>query len=169
MSHQAGYESLCHQMLRQFGDTTTPTNAERTVKTCLMGGPSRGSQQQLAKLALFAVEHGQGPHLFYFEFCRGLSEYRQGRYAAALEWFARSRKHHAEQKQPDPTVEPLNNLFTAMSLYRLGRKGEANRFFISAVAEIEQSYNAGLDSGFWHDWLFCQIALKEAKAVLTGT
>ena len=85
-----------------------------------------------------AVVRGQtSPALGYFQFCRGLSEYRQGRYAPALEWFALSRKAYAATP---PELGALNSLFEAMALHQLGHTEEARQSLATASKAIDKRF-----------------------------
>jgi len=69
-------------------------------------------------------------------------------------------------------MDALNGLFKAMALHRLGRKEEARRLLATAATTINNGFdagtliNAGGFVGSWDTWLFCRIALDEAKRVL---
>ena len=168
-----GYRRLGKEMLERFRNTTNPFEADQTAKTCLIASDFKEDQGPLAKLAEVAVAKGQPTTnpLQHFQFCRGLSEYRQGRYASALEWFAKSRKANAALKSPyspHADLDALNGLFEAMALHHLDRTEEARRSLATAAEVIDKRFGvASADPrGNWHDWLFCQTARREAEAVL---
>jgi tetratricopeptide (TPR) repeat protein len=165
--NRVAYRRLCSQMLARFRETTNSYVADRTLKACLMGGEAIEDHGALAKLARVAVEQGKSDRLLpYFQFTRGLSEYRQGRYAAAQEWFERSRNKFTP---PHLRLDALNALFGAMALHHLGQTEEAAHLVDLAQPVIDNGFAADLKipgSIDWHDWLFCRLALNEATKVL---
>lgn len=168
---RAGYRELRKQMLQRFRNTTNPLDAERTVVACLMSPEPLEDRGQLARLAAFAVQReGAGPFQCYFLFARGLSDYRQGRYVTALEWFARSRQVNARLQNPSADLNAKNGLFEAMALHRLGRTEEATRLLATTAAAVQKAFDVdwGTPGWDWHGWLYCRVAAKEAKAVLEG-
>ncbi len=163
-----GYRRMCKQMLERFRGTTDPYEADHTAKTCLIGDYDEG-REAVARLAELAVTKGDGAGMprQYFQFCRGLSEYRQGRPAAALEWFARSRQTDAALPAPAVVLEALDRVFQARALHQLGRDGEARQSLVAGAALSELfGPAASRPLGNWHDWLFYQAARRDAEAEL---
>ena len=167
---RAGYRRICKQMLDQFHNTTNPYEAEQTAKTCLISGVELKDDGQAAKLAEIAVQRGQAADaLAFFQFTRGLSEYRQGRYRAAMEWFAHSRKAFGRLSPRDVVrLDALIGIFEAMALHQLDRTEEAAALLARKAAVVQKVTDQALPNDTWHDWLFCQVALSEAKAVLNA-
>src|SRR5213076_1130888 len=74
-------------MLRQFGATSDAVIAERTAKDCLILPPPAADLITIAKLAETAVSAGPSHNFFrHFQFVKGLAEFRQNRFASAVEW-----------------------------------------------------------------------------------
>jgi WD40 repeat protein len=164
-----GYRRLCKQTLEQFRNTTNPLEADQVARTCLIGGDFKEDPAALAKLVEVAAKGrpDKTNTWSYILFCRGLSEYRQGRHASALAWFVRSRKTNAAFPTPAVDLEALNRLFEAMALHQLGRTEEARQSLAVAAAFFDLfGMGAKVLRGNWYDWLFCQVARREAEALL---
>jgi hypothetical protein len=62
----------------------------------------------------------------------------------------------------------------AMTHYRLGQKNLADFELAQAREKIEQQFNRGLEigaggEGFWFDWVFARILLREAITLTGGS
>ena len=118
--HRAAYEGLCQTLLPMFGDATNCYVAERTAADCLLLPDARIDLKQVDKLADTAVMTGSKEFAIgYFQACKALSEYRQGRFSGAAEW--------AEKSSKDSSVfaRAKGCAVLAMSQWQLGRKDEA--------------------------------------------
>jgi serine/threonine protein kinase len=164
----AGYRRVCRAMLERFQDTQVPEIADRTAKTCLLlpdAVPDFDRVQKLADRAVTGTEkHGS---YRWFVFVKGLAEYRAGRHAEAVNWLNRF-DPHADGAHIDASAFAV----LAMARHRLGQKEQAHAALHSAqviFAEKMPDPGAGRPfDGAWHDWLHCQILLREAEALLTN-
>ena len=111
----SGYQRLCQRILAQFGGTNNPFSpdrfardaiasgswlvplkgdpaiADRMAKDCLILHTSGVDLQMVAELAEVAVTEGEkNRFLPYFHCTRGLADYRQGNYPAAITWMQKS-------------------------------------------------------------------------------
>src|SRR5262249_28754292 len=83
----AGYGAHRERILRQFGATQDPMIAERMAKDCLLLPPLAADLETLGKMADVAVAVGPTNTFWrYFQFVKGLAEYRQGHFDAAVKW-----------------------------------------------------------------------------------
>ena len=162
----AGYRRACRAMLERFQDTQAPEVADRTAKACLLLPDSVPEFDRVQKLADRAV-NGTEKHGSYrwFVFAKGLAEYRAGRHAEAVKWLKRFAPN-ADGAHIDATVFAV----LAMAQHRLGQKEQAHAALHSAqviFAEKMPDPGAGRPfGGDWHEWLHCQILLREAEALL---
>jgi tetratricopeptide (TPR) repeat protein len=163
----AGYRRACRAMLERFQDTQSPEIAERTAKTCLLLSDAVPDIDRVQKLADRAVT-GTEKHGSYrwFVFVKGLAEYRAGRRAEAVKWLNRF-EPHADGAHIDVSAFAV----LAMAQHRLGQKEKAYAALHSAqviFAEKMPDPVAGRPFGDgWHDWLHCQLLLREAEALLS--
>ena len=161
------YHRLCAQIRTRFGGTTNdPSIADVLAKACLIL-PSPGADLSTeSKLADVAVTVGKGNKFeAYFQFTKGLAEYRQGHFGSAADWASRSRA----------TTNSWNGLqvaacmVLAMSRHQLNQTDEA-RVALSKGAEISQTQLPELQSGDigrqWFDWLIAHILMREAEALI---
>ncbi|HOB97673.1 MAG TPA: tetratricopeptide repeat protein [Verrucomicrobiota bacterium] len=163
------YHRLCHEMLLRFGGENPPQVAERTVKACLLLPPDRSDLALATELAQTAVVAGlDHPFIHYYQFAKGLAEYRQGHYAGAEDWLRKSLAGNDGENLTIPA-----RLVLAMTCRQLGKTNEA-RFALDealALAEpsnLSRSPDAEDFTDWWHDLLIFQILRDEAKA-LVGT
>ena len=78
MGNREAYDQLCGQMVRQFGNTSVPTIAERMARDCLILPNPAVDMQTITKMTDTAIAAGSG-HKYWnaFQFVKGLAEYRQ--------------------------------------------------------------------------------------------
>jgi formylglycine-generating enzyme required for sulfatase activity/predicted Ser/Thr protein kinase/tetratricopeptide (TPR) repeat protein len=163
-----GYRRYCDRLWRQYGSNLDPVFAERMIKTCLLA-PVDGDHARLTRYAdrAFAVPSPQG-HAKYAELARGLLDYREGRYAAAL---GRLRKSQ-DESPPAMTnghVRLLAAFFEAMALHRLEQPAKAREVFDKAVIELKRQlahYKNDPPSDDWSDVLASWVVYREARALI---
>jgi tetratricopeptide (TPR) repeat protein len=158
------YRTHCERVLSQFGETSDPAVAERMAKDCLMIPSPAASLGRLAKMADTAVAArptaGSWP---YYEFVKGLVEYRQGHFAGAVEWLQRVA---AQEDVPARTAQAAATL--AMAQYQLGQTNAARAALTQGIklAEMELAKPGRID---WNDGLTAQFLLREAHGLVIGT
>ncbi len=167
------YRQVCREMLERFGNTDQPEIAERTAKTCLLI-PDPDDLERAVKLAEWATT-GTEKHRFYWYFMmtRGLAEYRADRPAAAVEWLKRCQPLATGEPARVATWAPLDATVLAvlaMAHHRLGQAEDAGAALAKSralVAENLPDPAQGRPFGSnWHEWLRCQVLLREAEGVL---
>ena len=164
-----GFRQHCHAMLARFGATNDPAMAERAAKVCLMAPTSIEELAEAAKLAETAVTLGKD-HSWaaYFQFVKGLAEYRSGNFEKAAEWTKMALEQAGEVFTRD--VQAYSVL--ALAQYRLNHADEA-RAALSKAGEIAEGKLAKRGSGDlgpdWHDWIIAQILLREARGLIEGS
>jgi WD40 repeat protein/tetratricopeptide (TPR) repeat protein len=162
-----GYRRQCREMLRRFGRTTDPYEAERTAKACLIVPGTIADSKQLVQLieqALVGTEKQWGHPWFLLS--RGIAECRAGRPQQAIESI-----HKGRELLPNapPVYEALGRLFLAMSYHQLKEEGKA-RELLGEAAKIMDNQLPKADSGdlgdSWLDWVFCHEVRREAEALI---
>ena len=157
------YQTLRRDMLKRFGSTQDPMIAERVAKACLLLPGTAEEQDQASQLAARAVREGtKHPSRPYFEFAKGLADYRQGQFASS-EKRLRSLVAVVNPKAWNLTVPSL--LVLAMAQQRQDQSEEAHASLKQAVQLMDHLTNA-MDLGNWHDWLICQVLRREAEELL---
>jgi hypothetical protein len=93
-----------------------------------------------------------------------LWEYRQGHYAESIVW-ARRCLAFPDYNAPRAATAHLE---LALALSQTGQSDEALRELSQARQSVESKFNEGLEpgsaaQGFWFDWVFARILLREAS------
>ena len=96
-----------------------------------------------------------------------LLEYRRGNYTGAAEW---CRRCLACPQYNAPRAATARAIL-AMSDHHLARTDEARSELLASREIIESKFRSGLDrgtpvQGFWFDWAFARILLREATALI---
>jgi Flp pilus assembly protein TadD len=159
-----GYRRHCGQVLAIFGGTNNPIVAERMAKDCLVVRAAGIDLDAVARLADTAVTNSSGhPFSAYFEFVKGLAEYRQKHFASAIDWM--------QKALADPSVDYRNAqayLVLAMAQHESGQLAEC-RVAMDKGEQIIQAMPK-LESGdigeTWNDWIIVHLLRNEAKAMI---
>jgi eukaryotic-like serine/threonine-protein kinase len=160
------YRRHCDEILRRFGKTSDPVTAERMAKDCLILPPSASDLAIIASMADRAIAAGANKPWPYFQFAKGLAEYRLGRFESAASWMekvaaAEGDWHRAVQAQ----------MVLAMAQHQLGRTNDARaslaRGLESAQARLPKGGKGNLDNQ-WNDWVIAHALMREAKALVAG-
>jgi tetratricopeptide (TPR) repeat protein len=156
------------QILAFAKDTQEARTAERAATACSIL-PCTDNAQLAAALALgrAAVKLNNGVECWNL-LSLGMSEYRSGNDATALT--ALLAAGEAVTNNPDDApVTGISSFFRAMSLFRQGKRDEASKLAIAAVAQMkplpadEKNPMASSDN---HNYLILWLAYKEAKAMI---
>jgi eukaryotic-like serine/threonine-protein kinase len=163
-----GYRRLRDQVLRQFGGTGDPNIAERTAKEFLILPPPAADLVTLSNLTEVAVAGGpKSDYWPFFQFTKGLVEYRLGHFASAADWTRGALK--AARDVPFRNVGVYAVL--AMAEHQLNQVDEARAALAKAgeIADKELpkfgSHNLGPD---WNDVIIARVLLHEAEGVVEG-
>jgi eukaryotic-like serine/threonine-protein kinase len=121
-------------LLERFGATTNPFHAERTARACMLLPATEDELRQATALAQRAVAVHEGDKWAqpYFEFVRGLAEYRQGQFDQAI---TRMRGDTGKVLGPSP------KFVLAMALHQKGQGDEARKTLVSAVLSHDWTAN----------------------------
>jgi len=98
----------------------------------------------------------------YYEFVKGLIEYRQGHFAGALEWL---RKVAPNEGVPTRTAQTYATM--AMAEYQLGQTNAARATLAEGIkiAETKLTQSGRID---WNDQIIAQFLLREAQGLISG-
>jgi tetratricopeptide (TPR) repeat protein len=171
----ADYTNHCKSMLDRFENTTDPSVAERTAKSCLLLPQAVGTNDlaRATKLAAHAVSLSkEGDWMHWRLMTRGLAEYRSGRYDDALQTEALAQKAAAHARELNaPACEADTYFVSAMAHAKLKQKRQAHADLERAL-NIVQTKLPKLDNGDlgqrWFDTLMADIILREARETVEG-
>jgi non-specific serine/threonine protein kinase/serine/threonine-protein kinase len=163
------YREHCRKSVERFGRTTEPLIAERIAKVCLILPASGANLDLVVKMTDTAVAATNHVANAWFQLVKGMAEFRQGNFTAAIEWVSKTLPTETEN-EPGRDVEAY--MVLAMANYQLKKNDEARAAF-SKGAEIERTKLPKLESGDigdkWEDWIIAHALLREAKALIEDT
>jgi len=160
-----GYHRLRGVILRQFAGESDPMIAERMTKDCLLLPPPASDFPAIQKLADTAAAAGPDhPLWFYFQFAKGLSEYRQGRFASATNWLGKAAANTKVLHAPYVGAEVF--LVLAMAHHQLDQFWPA-RGALSYGCWIAAAWPALGNNA--NDWIMTQMLMREARALIETT
>ncbi len=152
------------RLLASAKDTKNMYTADRVAKACSLSPYSDKVELEAAlTLARTAVELGKGGDFNLLAL--GMAEYRSGNDAAATEALLAA----AKAGPNNPYVTGTSAFYRAMILFRQGKKDEASKLAVAAVAKMKplpKDDNNPLAGGASHDDLILWLAYKEAQAMI---
>jgi len=156
---EQSYMRLRDQMLRQFANSSDPTVAERIAKGCLILPPPAVDLPAIVRMADTALAAAATNSLApYFEFVKGLADYRQKKFAEAI---PRLQKVAAQQSDLPRTVQAYMTL--AMAHQQLGHTNEARTNLAKGLALSDKRLRNATN---WHDAIIAQFLTREARALI---
>jgi serine/threonine-protein kinase len=140
LGREEDYRRARRALLKRFGATMNPFDAERTARACLMLPGTDDELRQAVALAERAVAKLEGDKWGhpYFEFVHGLAEYRQGQFERAIATM------HGEASG---VLGPAPRLVVAMSQHLSGQATEARKTLAAAILA--------------HDWRAMQVHVRD--------
>jgi serine/threonine protein kinase len=170
------YERFRQAAIARFAGTTYPV-ADRIVKiSLLLPGDQKliASLEPMAEVAekSFASVDDESGNIFqaaWRSVSLALLEYRKGNDAKAVEWCRRCLAYPEYNAPRSATARVI----LAMASHRLGQTAQARSELAQGREAIENKFKSGLDRGtgvhgFWFDWVFARILLREATALIDG-
>ena len=166
LNDEAAYREHCAGMLARFGSSHDSHVLDCTVKTCSLISGAGGDPAVLDKIAsaVWSTDGKDERKTSWFRMMKGMSQYRAGSYAAAVNWLT-------ESLSPDlPHRTATAEAYLAMAHHRLGKSAEAAHYLARAedrVARLTPKPGVGdLAEGGIENWFVCQVALREARALV---
>jgi hypothetical protein len=157
------YRNLCARILLQFAKTSDPAIAERMAKDCLILPNSHGDFDTIGGMINTALAAGPDhPYWGYFQFVKGLAEYRQGHFSTAAEWV---QKVTPDRRDPNRTLAA--NMVLAMAQFQLKQTDQA-RVTLAKGVEFANANVQNTQGPQWHDQLSARLFMQQAKALIEG-
>ncbi len=162
----AEYRKVCRDMMTRFSRTGEDTLADRTAKTCLLLPDAVEDAAPVWQLAERATVIGAKSQYYpWFQFTRGLADYRAKQYSSCLAVLK-----SIPQDGKEPSREAAVHLVTAMAHHRLSQVGDARQALQRArsVMDLNMPHcdRGQMFDHQWQNWLRCQILLREAAALI---
>ena len=164
------YKQFCRVTIESFMTTTNGDAAGRILKTCLLLPPPPDLLKKAQSLGEAAETFlaSQDPHNVFgwAAIPVGLWKYRLGDYEQA----AHCCSYGSDDKNTASAQHSTLQIILAMSNYRLGKVTEARGELaqagktIQAVIQMRSHGDNGV--GYWYDWSFAGILLREATTLM---
>jgi serine/threonine protein kinase len=166
-----GYERFRQAAVARYLDTKDPVFAERTLKISLLrpaDGQLMQSLEHLSEISADSMDQpGQDPIMVGWR-CVSLAlmAYRQDYTPTAKDWCRRC----LASPNYIPARVATAHIIQAMSSCRLGEMKVARAELARGRQLVDAEFAKGLEmgngaTGFWYDWLFARILLREADAL----
>jgi hypothetical protein len=166
------YRRFCESTVDKFAGTTNWDAAGRILKTCLLLPPDKDLMKQMqpfgdaAEKLLASLDSKGFPG--WAAIPASLWRYRLGDYERATNWCHYGLNENDKTSARDASLR----LILAMSDYQTGETGEARSQLALARESIDSKFQSGLaqgnsSDGYWYDWAFAQILLREANTLIT--
>jgi eukaryotic-like serine/threonine-protein kinase len=169
-----GYEMFRQMAIAHATGSAYPF-ADRIIKISLLLPAHEAVVRSLAPMAEMAVKSfasdvNANGDVFLFAWrsvSLALFEYRRGNYARSMEWCRRCLAYPEYNAPRSATARVI----LAMSCWQLHQPNEARSELAQARETIENKFKGGLDrgtgvQGFWFDWVFGRILLREATGLI---
>jgi eukaryotic-like serine/threonine-protein kinase len=150
------YRRACRALLGRFGASADLLIAERTGRTCLLvPGPEDELRKAVALIdRAVAVARPKNDWAYpYFQFAKGLAEYRQGRLESAIAVL---------DAKATQVMGAAPRLIVALAQHRQGHKQQARKTLAAAVLAFDWRPTQADN----HDAWICHVLRREAEAVL---
>jgi eukaryotic-like serine/threonine-protein kinase len=168
-----GYERFRQAAVARYLGTKDPIFAERTLKISLLLPADESLMKLLQPLADVASDSMQGePDVNdYMAAWRcislGLMAYRQDYTPTAKAWSQRCMTYAGD----NPARIATAHIIQAMACYKLNEVEMARSELMQGRGLVNAEFAKGLGEGngtvgFWYDWLFARILLREAEALI---
>jgi len=170
------YEHFRRAAIARFRNTIDATYAERTLKISLLVPANDEVMKSLKPFETLAAESfetdpvnaGTTPLMAAWRcISLALTAYRQNYLPTAQEWCRQSLAYQVNT----PARIATANIISAMASHQLGEVDQARSELDAGRKLVETQFSAGLASGngnegFWFDWLFARVLLREADALI---
>jgi Flp pilus assembly protein TadD len=162
------FRELRHESVKRFANTTDPNTAERIAKDFLILPASEADLETATRMADRAVNVPTNhPDMAWFQFAKGLAEYRLGNFASAVGWTEKVLSDAGHEANRDAEA----CMVLAMAKNQLSQTNEARTTFDRGLkivdAKMPKLSSGDLGAG-WTDWVFALALRNEANALIDG-
>jgi serine/threonine protein kinase len=164
-----GYRVQRDRALQLFGDTSDPETADRIAKVCLMLPAVSAELPRLDAMADTAVKAGPDDKKWpYYQFVKGLAEYRQGHFPSAIEYVQKILPQEGNpvgNARIMPATVVAAYMVLAMAQHNAGHREEA-RASLAEGAAIADARMANAADGNWNEQIIARSLMDEAKTLI---
>ena len=162
------YDRFCKAAIERFKSGTDGDEAGRVLKTCLLFPCGPVVMEALAPMARAANERYRPAPMNWPVIYLALWEYRRGDFAAVDRWCRGVISQTGESEVVTSTLRVIQ----AMADQKRGQAVEATEQLAFAQSTVERYFEhdqlPAFQQGYWYDWLFARILLREAIAMVQG-
>jgi tetratricopeptide (TPR) repeat protein len=155
----------CETMLRLFGNTNDPAEAERVVKVCVLS-PKPVELAQASALAERLLVPDRSEFAYWSKTVLGLVAIRKAAYEEAIAYLNEADSLNTTNQTQ---ARCLNQAALSIVYSRKKQPNLARKAFDEAMKIKSDETERGDRTeyaGEWHNWYTCAIALKEAETLL---
>ncbi|HZI32455.1 MAG TPA: protein kinase, partial [Candidatus Binatia bacterium] len=166
------YRQFCRSTIAAFLSTTNADAAGRILKSCLLLPPDSEQLKQARPLGKEAESllksSNSDTHPGWAAIPISLWEYRLGNYQQTSGYC----RYGLNERDTTSAQYVTLRLILAMAKFRMGNIKEAQseltqaRKIVQASPQVLQRGNGQI--GYWYDWAFARILLREAEALIEG-
>ena len=164
-----GYRRDCEEMLTRFSALHAPERGDQVAKTCSLLPDAVKDKLTVDQMADRAVTGTEKKETYpWFVLCRALAHYRARESRQVIERVG----YVLKAKPPFASINATARVILAMNMFQVGQleaaRGElqqAQALIDKNMPKVERGERFGDD---WHDWLRCQILLREAETLIEG-
>jgi tetratricopeptide (TPR) repeat protein len=155
------YRKVCNELLKKFEKNADLAVSEQIAKACQLIPDVVRDREGIARNAQAARTDPRNNLRGFYFLTTALTEYRAGRWAAAVEWC-----NKASEEKTWVEVAPAAGYVLAMTRFRQGEVAAARKM----IADL--SATPGLDGSWitrdnWQDWLIIFILRREAEQLIS--
>jgi hypothetical protein len=168
-----GYERFRRAAIARYMGTADPVFAERTLKISLLLPVDEATMKLLRPFSNLSADsmRGQKVPVDYMAAWRcvslALMAYREDYTPTAKAWCDRCLSYKEEN---NPARIATARIIRAMACFRLGEVEQARSELKRGRGLVAAEFSKGLEEGnggigYWYDWLFARILMREAEAM----
>jgi eukaryotic-like serine/threonine-protein kinase len=162
------YDHFCYAAIDRFKSSTNGDEAGRVLKTCLLFPPAAAMQKALAPIARVANQGYRPVPRNWPTIYLALWDFRQGDFSAVDRWCRPVFERSGESEGLTSTLR----IIQAMADQKRGYAAQAAQDLAPARRAIESYFEhdplVDYQQGYWYDWLFARILLREALPLVEG-
>src|SRR5262245_46103676 len=164
-----GYRRDCEEMVSRFGALHSPERGDQVAKTCSLMPDAVKDKLTVVQMADRALVGTEKKETYpWFLLCRALVHYRAEEYLHVHNKLGKVLSAQA----PFASIDVTAHAILAMTRWQSDEKEIARRELEQArdlldkkMPKVDCGERFGDD---WHDWLRCQILLREAETLIEG-
>ena len=167
-----GYDEFRRAAVAMFEETQEFTVAERTLKVSILLPVDQSMLNQLRSIEALLENACGGESInlnnAWASLSLALVKYRKGAWEESIKWCERCRELSVDNH---PVRIASTHIVQSMAAWKMGAEENARFCFQQGRTPVEDAFEASLSAGtvqggFWYDWIYARILMREAESVL---